>query len=169
MAQRKNKDGEPEAEHTKIWFPNALANSELINISRMRLGTIIQFTTGHNSCLRHRRYYLPNTNMDQTCRLCKQKGSREDSIHIWSECTYHKIQTARNKATALSRLKIKKASSSEARTRLANSLINFNFLNFVWSPAELCQFLMNDSIAQLMNQRRANCYKVKIVGGSGLL
>ena len=26
---------------------------ELLNLNRMRLGSLIQFTTGHNSCLRH--------------------------------------------------------------------------------------------------------------------
>ena len=61
------------------------------------------------------------------------------------------IGAARNKATALCRLKLKKAPNSEARARLAQSLINFNFPNFKWSPVELCQFLMNASMAQLMN------------------
>ena len=117
----------------------------------MRLGSIIQFRTGHNSCLRHRRYYLQNPEMDQTCRLCKLENSREDSIHLWLTCTDPNIQAARNKVRALCRLQIKRAPNSESRARLANSLKNFNYPNFVWSPAEVCQFIMNRSVAQLMD------------------
>ena len=37
------------------------------------LGFIIQFIKGHNWLLRHKRHYLQNTEMDQTCRLCKNR------------------------------------------------------------------------------------------------
>ena len=65
----KDRKGIPEAEQTKTWFPTALMKPELLYLNRMRLGSLIQLTTGHNSLLRHRRYYLGNQELDQTCRL----------------------------------------------------------------------------------------------------
>ena len=114
----------------------------------MRLGLIIQFTTGHNFLSRHLRQYRQNKQMDLTCRLCHTPHSKEDSIHIWATCKSIPVKIARKRAIAQCRLKVRKAPSSEARARLANKLINFE--NFVWSHYELCQFLRNDSIVSLM-------------------
>ena len=34
---------------------------------------------------------------------------------------------------------------------LVESLVSFNPNNFIWSPAEVCQFMMNSSMADLMD------------------
>ena len=89
-----------------------------------------------------------NDQMDLTCRLCQKPNIKEDSIHIWSTCNSQEIQTSRKGAIAQSRLRVRKAPSSKAPARLANSLINFT--NFVWSKYELYQFLRNASVMLLM-------------------
>ena len=86
--------------------------------------------------------------MDITCRLCKNQSTKEDSIHLWSNCEAQARKIARKKAIAQCRLKVKKAPSAEARARLANQLINFE--NFIWSHDELYSFLQNHSIVSLM-------------------
>ena len=121
-------------------------------INRMRLGLIIQFTTGHIWLARHLRYYLENKQMDLTCHLCNQPNTKEDSIHIWATCESQAIKIARKKAIAQCRLTIRKAPSSEAQARLADLLINFP--NFVWSKYELCQFLPNESVMSLMENHK---------------
>ena len=122
----KNKKGEPEAVQTKVWIPNVISRPDLLNLGRITLGSIIQFITGHNHLLRHKRYYLINPELDLTCRLCGTVGSKEDSIHIWSRCPNSLIRAVRNKAIALCRLKLKQAPNSKARAKLSFTLIDFN-------------------------------------------
>ena len=123
-------------QQTKIWIPRIIPfkSKDMLKINRIALGLCIQFITGHNWLLRHKRYYLKNPNMDLTCRLCNEPNSTEDSSHIWSECT--KLRAQRNKVLANSiRLKQLKPSFNQP---------------FTWSPRQLCTFLREPSIAQLL-------------------
>ena len=102
-------------------------------INRMRLGLIIQFTTGHIWLARHLRYYLENKQMDLTF-MKPTKHKRGLHPHMG----HMRITNNKNR----------KAPISEAQARLADLLINFP--NFVWSKYELCQFLRNESVMSLM-------------------
>ena len=47
------------AQQTKQWFPNInlLKTNQLLKLTQKGLGLCIQFLTGHNWLLRHKRYY----------------------------------------------------------------------------------------------------------------
>ena len=137
-----------EAHQTKVWAPDVMRNPDLIKLCRSQLGLCIQFITGHNWLLRHKRYYLENPQMDQTCRLCNAENSREDAIHFWTECTALRAQ--RNKIKALYRRSIKKSKSPQGGYQITETEPCFNLPIFSWSPTLLVQFLANASMNQLL-------------------
>ena len=128
----------PIGQQTKTWWPSIMPGKshDILKLNRMALGLCIQFITGHNWLLRHKRYYLKNPNMDLTCRLCNEADSTEDSSHIWSECTALRAQ--RNKIMAISK-----------RQKTIETAISFN-PPFTWSPRQLGRFLQEPHIAQLL-------------------
>ena len=68
---------------TKIWFPVLREDrTPLIRrLSRIDLGLLIQFITGHNYLRRHRK--VMGEEADR-CRLCGE--DIEDSLHLWENC-----------------------------------------------------------------------------------
>ena len=127
------------AEQTKQWFPNIdlLKTKQLLKLSKIGLGLCIQFLTGHNWFLRHKRYYLNNPNMDLTCRLCNEENSTEDAVHFWTNCKAMKIN--RNRVTAI--LKRDKEVDKVSFTQ-----------PLMWSPKQLDRFLTEPSIVQLLSE-----------------
>ena len=126
------------AQQTKIWFPNIdlLKSSQLLKLTKTGLGLCIQYITGHNWLLRHKRYYLDNPNMDLTCRLCNEVNSTEDAVHFWSHCKA--MQINRNRITAI--LKRDKEADKVSFTQ-----------PLMWSPKQLDRFLTEPSIVQLLS------------------
>ena len=134
----------------------------MLKINRIALGLCIQFITGHNGLLRHKRYYLENPNMDLTCRLCNEPNSTEDSSHLWSEC--RTLRAQRNKVLAKSiRSKKLKPSSGLVGSRhnpapvktwcevtqakmncsgvmLTQKLSSYNYKIFIWIRWEIWKF-----------------------------
>ena len=108
----------------------------MLKLKRMALGLCIQFITGHNWLLRHKRYYLKNPNMDLTCRLCNEPDSTEDASHMWSEC--RALRAQRNKILAISK-----------RQKTMETAISFN-PPFKWSSRQLDRFLQEPHIVQLL-------------------
>jgi hypothetical protein len=69
---------------TKIWFvePDQETSRLLLHRSRIRLGIIIQFLTGH--CWLNRHCQVIDPSVDPLCRLCFEGD--EDPGHLWMEC-----------------------------------------------------------------------------------
>ena len=126
------------AQQTKQWYPNIDPHKtkELLKLSKTGLGLCIQFITGHNWLLRHKRYYLNNPNMDQTCRLCNENDSREDAFHFWTNCKAMKIN--KNRVRAI----LKRDNDTD--------LVCFSH-PLKWSPKQMDRFLTEPSIVQLLS------------------
>jgi hypothetical protein len=73
-----------EAKQTKLWFPriDKALSKDLLKLSRVSLGQIVGFTSGHNWLLRHLRKIHNNPYMDVTCRGCEEQGTTEDASHL---------------------------------------------------------------------------------------
>ena len=127
------------AEQTKQWFPNIdlSKTKQLLKLTKTGLGLCIQFLTGHNWLLRHKRYYLNNPHMDLTCRLCNEESSTEDAVHFWTNCNAMKIN--RNRVTAI----LKRDKETDK--------VNFT-QPLMWSPKQLDRFLTEPSIVQLLSE-----------------
>lgn len=69
---------------TRHWFPqlDPAMSKKLINLSRAKLGLLVQLFTGHNFMMRHENILDPN--VDPTCRLCCEDD--ESSEHIVAQC-----------------------------------------------------------------------------------
>ena len=68
--------------------------------------------------------------MDQTCRICNENESREDAIHLWSECR------------ALKRQRDIVQGINTAQVILEPP--------FKWLPSQLARFLQEPTIGQLL-------------------
>ena len=69
---------------TKHWFPvvNSRKSVDIFQQSRVHLGWLIQFLTGHNFLRRHEA--LQNPTVNPTCRLCGEE--EETSWHLATNC-----------------------------------------------------------------------------------
>ena len=121
-----------EGVQTKMWLPqiDLSLTKSLLQLTRVTLGLCIQFITGHNWLLRHKRYYLKNPTMDQTCRLCNENESREDAIHLWSKC----------KALKRQRDIVQGINTTQVILETP----------FQWLPSQLARFLREPNIGQLL-------------------
>ena len=66
-----------EAKQTKLWFPriDKALSKDLLKLTRVSLGQIIGFISGHNHLLRTQRKVYNNPYTDVTCRACKEPGT----------------------------------------------------------------------------------------------
>ena len=114
----------PQCRQTKIWLPDVQRSiiGEMPNISRVDLGLVIQFVTGHCYMMKHVSMLEPG--MASKCRLCLEGD--EDPMHLWCECP---------------------AIGSERRKI---GLINKTPAN--WLPGEFSRFLRMPAIAEIMGQ-----------------
>ena len=72
---------------TKVWFP-AIKNVPAYFVRRLNrydLSHVIHFTTGHNNLLRHRCKLAGGGEV--MCADCVGGGSKEDALHLWTECS----------------------------------------------------------------------------------
>ena len=116
----------PQCRQTKILLPDVQRSiiREMPNISRVELGLVIQFVTGHCYLLKHRSLLEPG--LAYECRLCLEED--EDPMHLWCECP---------------------AIDSERRKI---GLINKTPVN--WLPGEFSRFLRIPPIAEIMGQEQ---------------
>ena len=116
----------PQCRQTKIWLPDVHRSiiREMPNVSRVELGLMIQFVTGHCYLLKHRS--LLEQGLAYECRLCLEED--EDPMHLWCECP---------------------AIDSEQRKI---GLINKTPAN--WLPGNLSRFLQIPPIVEIMGQEQ---------------
>ena len=114
----------PQCRQTKIWLPDVQRSviGEMPNISRVVLGLVIQFVTGHCYLLKHRSLLEPG--LAYECRQCLEED--EDPMHLWWECP---------------------AIDSEGRNI---GLINKTPVN--WLPGKFSRFLRIPPIVEIMGQ-----------------
>ena len=77
---KKRKD---EYKQTKLWFPviDRRKSKNLLSLSRVQLGHIVQLITGHNRLMYHQ---SKMSNVDPTCRQCQEV--EETTWHIFTDC-----------------------------------------------------------------------------------
>ena len=74
----------PEARQTKYWFQsvNKKKSEELLKLSRVDLGLMVQLLTGHNRLKYHQ--FVVDPSSDPTCRKCRE--GTESTWHILGDC-----------------------------------------------------------------------------------
>ena len=150
-----------EAKQTKLWFPriDKALSKDLLKLSRVSLGQIIGFTSGHNHLLRHQRKIYNNPYMDVTCRACEEPGTMEDASHLWSTCKalryirsiVHEWPEADYESDAHTELN-QRTSLAALSSGTVRAGPEWRTLEspFEWVPSQLSRFLTDPTLAKLL-------------------
>ena len=150
-----------EAKQTKLWFPriDKALSKDLLKLTRVSLGQIIGFISGHNHLLRHQRKIYNNPYMDVTCRACEEPGTTEDASHLWSTCKalrhirsiVHEWPEDNHESDenieSTQRTSLAAFSSGTVRTGPVRRTLESPF---EWVPEQLSRFLTDPTIATLL-------------------